>query len=520
MDSTAPRPAEYYFYKNGQHNAWLEFTMTHERDQHRYLYVGFDKQWSTVMRVGEPDEAASYTELTEADLDLLVKKEKRYQTPLRHYLRVLDVLAWPTRARLLVFGPHELTVWEVKGLVVAEPKAPKGSEELWLWDKSYAYWNERCISGTESNQRLDQKRKILHKQGKRDGHMTSGAYEGLRSYCYHDDEYLDYLDAGVLDEGVKKRARGRFGPSAADHLEQHPPRRIRFLKVRRVGKRIKRESLFTSIDSLAVYRNLNSNTISPIRRIKGTDPVQESKGKQAGLPEKGWPISTKSMPKLGTQGKGSGEQELLYGQFIRLWLNSHTDLLESPSLRDWLKDLGSNEENQHTLALQVFNPILVETAAHMLLLDLGLFPDIGVGKGIDIVDLRGRIWPRPDLKNRKADPSEVIEKLAKLCPRRSLAELEEHLRNHEVLQIQCKAGGAKKSDRHRSILYFGHKLEKTRGKGKGATSTQEDGQGEPPRPTIDLGTLAAQGNLTKEDFPMLYEFIRMQADVLLRPARH
>ena len=135
------------------------------------------------------------------------------------------------------------------------------------------------------------------------------------------------------------------------------------------------------------------------------------------------------------------------------------------------------------------------------------------------MDLRGRIWPRPDLKNRKADPSEVIEKLAKLCPRRSLSELEEHLRKHEVLQIQCKAGGAKKGERHRSILYFGHKLEKTRGKAKGATSTKEDGQGERPRPTIDLGTLAAQGNLTKEDFPMLYEFIRMQADVLLRPAR-
>lgn len=214
---------------------------------------------------------------------------------------------------------------------------------------------------------------------------------------------------------------------------------LRTLPVDLIGK-IRRNRLYTSIDSLSVYRYLNQGTCRPLWRIKGPSAAM--------LPSVITPTELSE-----THVEGSGRQETPFGAFARLYLNDVLNTLPGARATTYrgIKDLCGVDYG--ALVLATLNPILVETAALAFCQDLGLTPDIGVGKGIDVVDIRARAV-RADGTFCERTASTALDRLraSKVVPSDALREA---LLTHGVLDIQCKAvdrvGGGN------GVLYFGYR---------------------------------------------------------------
>jgi hypothetical protein len=254
--------------------------------------------------------------------------------------------------------------------------------------------------------------------------------------------------------------------------------RLRVLPVKRIAK-VPRSELYTSVDSLAVYQSLNRGTCSPLWRSNG--------------PSGG--TLTAIEPQRAIQGCGRVDLgvETPFAAFVRLYLNElllHHCPGEAPQER--LGNYSMDIRSARALVHATLNPILVETAAHAFVRDLGLTPDIGVGKGKDVVDVRSRAAANDGTLDREL-AARALERL-KALPHLELSKtLQTKLVKTGTLDIQCKA-----ADRDAivpGVLYFGFRAPEVTG------------------PDIlrltSLDTLLSSGK-----WPELDRFLAMQAQIL------
>ncbi len=265
------------------------------------------------------------------------------------------------------------------------------------------------------------------------------------------------------------------------------PSPFRVLPVEPVAA-VPRDAIYTSVDSLASYQYLIRGTCRPLWRATGPTAAEPHPGVKGAMQD-----TVARCERL--------QNEEPFAAFVRLYLNellhrhgrSEVRALELARLSDHAID----DTSALRIVLATMNPILVETAALAFVLDLELTPDIGVGKGKDVIDVRARASKADgtidtDLAER------VTKKLDAIAVRMGDLRLSQELRNNlmkrGVLDIQCKA--ADRAAEVKGVLYFGFK-------GKGA-------EGPDLLLLNDIDVLLAAG-----DWPNLRRFLAMQAQILL-----
>jgi hypothetical protein len=274
-----------------------------------------------------------------------------------------------------------------------------------------------------------------------------------------------------------------FAPSQVDTNTKGtntelPPFRV--LPVKLIAT-VPRHAIYTSVDSLASYQYLIRGTCRPLWRASGTNTDD--------MPDEIVNHVQKSIPRCKLI-----KPERPFAAFVRLYLNEllhrHAEVqpqLERPRL--------GNHATDHASALRIvkatLNPILVETAALAFVQDLGLTPDIGVGKTKDVVDIRARAAGA----DGGIDKGVAEVALAKLKGLRIVLSpgLRKNLVKFGVLDIQCKAADQKGGGN--GVLYFGFKDEK---------KTAED--------VFRLNVVDTL--LRAGDWPHLERFFAMQARIL------
>lgn len=257
-------------------------------------------------------------------------------------------------------------------------------------------------------------------------------------------------------------------------------------KVARIG----RSALYTSIDSLAVYQYFNRGTCRRMWRAGGPTGAAMSDA-----------IKDHRQGEIRGAGGGERASETSFGAFTRLYLNGVLKAanqagrgrlsrrhLSQPELADSV--MGLKASDKQAIVLSTLNPILVETAAMYLCLDLGLVADIGIGKGIDVVDIRARAESSRIAEHAAAKLRNVLDCDA-ICDR---------LIEENVLELQCKASDQRSDYEH--IVYFGYRAMQDR---RAEESTIR---------VPDLGELIRSDEM-KSGF--LSRFIAMQVKVLLEP---
>lgn len=186
---------------------------------------------------------------------------------------------------------------------------------------------------------------------------------------------------------------------------------------------VPRVSLATPVNSLRTYQSLNRGTFRALQRV-GTD---------ISIPELE-ELNYASLPLADfTNGKILGP-ERDKGKFFRIYLDEirrrelkHTTLLPHDY---FMKDTTVS------LIAKTFSPSQVETLAMLLTIDLKLTPDVGIGNGMDVVDVvaTARVSDTPTATIESALASIEDMRGAKLDP-----SLRNFSKNNLCLLIQCKA---------------------------------------------------------------------------------
>ena len=183
----------------------------------------------------------------------------------------------------------------------------------------------------------------------------------------------------------------------------------RFLPARRLSRPTLSESIYAPIDTLSVLQTLNRRTFVYMTDIN--PPAIE------------WP-SDIFTDTTAFNGPNGSVKETGYGRFVREYLDSLVD----PSQGSGLRCL--TDEKRLKLICATLNPMLVETAAMLFALDIGMVIDSGRGKGrqgIDVVAVCGKT----------STPEQVIHRLERIGV--SLhKEAIENLRNNRTISFQCK----------------------------------------------------------------------------------
>jgi hypothetical protein len=248
------------------------------------------------------------------------------------------------------------------------------------------------------------------------------------------------------------------------------PKIFKFIKAERVGEPLLRSSLYTAIDSLRTYQFLNQGTCRPVWRASGPGDRlwSEALVNYLEIPD-ALRFSLAPEERIRVWHSHSYDsyihKEQPFGNFIRRYLNERLGGDDPATLTSLQKSLrtATDERDRHrfwqTLAFSTLNPILTETAAFYFCLDVGfnranghrgLIPDVGVGKGIDTIDLRARVFSNESgMAETRALVRDRLKPLVELADGSSLDDLIEN----DVLEIQCKASSSRKSkDR---TVYFG-----------------------------------------------------------------
>jgi len=183
----------------------------------------------------------------------------------------------------------------------------------------------------------------------------------------------------------------------------------RFLPARRLAAPIPSETIYAPIDTLSVLQSLNRRTF---RYMSDINPP--------GVP---WPEGIFHEETV-FRGPNGAVVETGYGRFVREYLDAVIDPVRTSPIR------SLNDSQRMTLICATLNPILVETAAMLFALDIGMVIDSGSGKGrqgIDVVAACGN----------KTSPDLVIARLQGL----GIAlhpEALESLKNTGTMSFQCK----------------------------------------------------------------------------------
>src|SRR5690606_18353396 len=148
-------------------------------------------------------------------------------------------------------------------------------------------------------------------------------------------------------------------------------------------------------DSLAVWQYFVRNTFQPIFTLTGTDNLSQIS----------WLASAHNLP--GLQVNESLElKEGFFGRFFRYYIQS----VLNPSKDNLL--LATSDQEKIDTALSILNPAQMETVAMLICQDLGLTVDIGLGKGLDVVDVKATAR-HLEADKKKAIIKSVIENLEK-----------------------------------------------------------------------------------------------------------
>jgi len=223
------------------------------------------------------------------------------------------------------------------------------------------------------------------------------------------------------------------------------------LKILPVSKEFEthRGNLFAPIDSLSVYQYLNQGTFRPIFRC-GEDMKFPNffETEMEYLP----PITI--MKKIKNRTESHKLTETDFGKFIRIYLNDLIDLHNGNinSHDSYFKKLS--KDKIYSIIASVLNPAQVETLAYHLSLDLGLIPDVGLGKGLDVADVKASCRHFPKEKSNKIISS-AINKLESLEVAFS-TDLKSIISNTKTIRIQCKA--CKSSTKNEGTLYLTKKF--------------------------------------------------------------
>jgi hypothetical protein len=511
--TAADRPverAEYFFYKNGAGNAWTAYTL-----EHGELYVGFDDTWRELrMEATKRDPDLSDRTIldffTDADFKRVAHKyDVRHIFELSRQRAVQDGHDF-----LMTFTPGWLFVWRASGPL---REHRPGTED---WERVRDHWLRFCEPvGPEPGDRTAARRRKKEREDARAKAIAEGVLSpnALAQLMRHS-EFEDALAVlGAPDStSLKSKAKRRYGDDAYwKRVKTHKSATgfpVRFLPVEMVA-RIPRQELFTSVDSISVYRNLNSNTCTSLRTVTGTDPRVEVRTAPEEFGTLDWPLpdsagSPSHLRRLEARTNGlSLPDEKPFGQFLRLYLNSMVVRRWTNAQPPVLARLDARMSD--ALLPAVLNPILVETAALALVRDVGLTPDIGVGKGMDVVDVRARAVGRngtvdPQVAAFAADTlSEILTQCGESLPAHQawLA----HLRAHGVLDIQCKAAGDKIVASREGVLFVGYPP---------AEKSVRMRSGERSPPALSVTALARWAQRPEQQERELSRFFAMQAAVL------
>jgi hypothetical protein len=202
-----------------------------------------------------------------------------------------------------------------------------------------------------------------------------------------------------------------FNPDAlSDNCEfATGPSGCRFLPAKRICDPIPSETLYAPIDTLSVLQQLNRRTFAYMTTINP--------------PSVPWPEGIFDGSCIFGGPEGSRE-ESGYGRFVREYL----DRIVNPTCKNTLSSL--TYEQRMLLVCATVNPLLVETAAMLFAIDIGMVIDSGRGKGRQGIDVVAAC-------DKRSTPADVIQKLHALgisLP----AEAVDHLRATRTLSFQCK----------------------------------------------------------------------------------
>ena len=180
---------------------------------------------------------------------------------------------------------------------------------------------------------------------------------------------------------------------------------------------ISRDKLIASIDSLAVWQNFVRNTFRPMFSLSGSKELEDCH----------WLDQIKSLPAMKVS-ENEAHEEGRFGKFLRWYLEKQINGKTT-------FPIPANEKLQ--TALSILNPAQLETAAMLLCQDLGLTVDVGLGKGLDVVDVKATCRHMADSKNRIQDVINNLESNGVLFK----PELRDMIISSRTLRIQCKASG-------------------------------------------------------------------------------
>jgi len=183
---------------------------------------------------------------------------------------------------------------------------------------------------------------------------------------------------------------------------------------------ISRDRLIAPIDSLGVWQHFIRNTFQPIFTLNGSSTLGNID----------WLKSAYDLPPMPTT-ESKELRESVFGKFFRLYIAGIVD----PSTASPLK--SANEEEKTNTILGILNPAQMETAAMLLCQDLGLTVDVGVGKGLDVVDVKATVRHLERTKQEEVIQAlfATMEKVGvKFTPR-----LRDMIQSSSTLRIQCKA---------------------------------------------------------------------------------
>ena len=186
----------------------------------------------------------------------------------------------------------------------------------------------------------------------------------------------------------------------------------------RLEKEFPRNCLPACIDSLSVNRYLNQGTF---RYLYSTNKEMNPDICKGFLqPEK---------VELGSLGCF---QESSFAFFVRKYLDW---LCNGENHLSFAETYNLEPEDVLDLVSSFMSPAQLETAASMFLLSLGVTLDVGIGKGLDVVDVRGSIRHRSNWEKAAKVINNDLEEIMGVKPKKEILKAVE---DYGVISIQCK----------------------------------------------------------------------------------
>jgi len=192
----------------------------------------------------------------------------------------------------------------------------------------------------------------------------------------------------------------------------------KFLPAKLVAS-LPRASLIAPIDSLSVWQSFNRRTFQPMFALKGNSAYSQLD----------WLNAIPTLEPLKVSDKET-LVEGLFGKIVRVYLDSKQS---NPNTH--LGNLSNNDLTKTVFAM--LNPAQVETIALHLCNDIRFTADVGMGKGLDVADVKGTVRHLIPA-NRELRIREAISKLESAGVKFS-EKLRTSIEATSSIRFQCKA---------------------------------------------------------------------------------